>query len=65
MPTHCDDIYILTLGYTDRECKHFIFLSTGFFVPFIYLPDYVKSIGISKEDGAWIVCVIGKATLIA
>ncbi len=33
--------------------------TTGLFVPFIYLPDYARKHGISKEDGAFLVSIIG------
>ena len=33
---------------------------SGFFVPFIYLPDFVENNGIPREHAAWLVCIIGK-----
>ena len=36
----------------------------GFFVPFIYLPDFVENNGIPRGHAAWLVCIIGKNILL-
>ncbi|CAH1795975.1 unnamed protein product [Owenia fusiformis] len=37
---------------------------TGFFVPFIYLPDYAQAMGVSKEQAAFLISILGIANTI-
>lgn len=35
------------------------FLFSGFFVPFIFLPDHAEGLGYSKEEGTMLLSVLG------
>ncbi|CAH1795978.1 unnamed protein product [Owenia fusiformis] len=37
---------------------------TGFFVPFIYLPDHAQAMGVSKEQAAFLISILGIANTI-
>ena len=37
----------------------------GFFVPFIFLPDHADQMGLSKQQGAFLISIIGIANTVA
>ena len=42
-----------------------LFSTTGFYVPFTYLPPHAAAMGLTKSQGAWLISIIGIANTVA
>ena len=52
-------LYIFRSLSKDIVIFYFIVIFTGFFVPFIYLPDKSKNMGFSPSKGALLLSILG------